>query len=100
MREVRPMARAMRWGAVLVGMLGVLLLAGPAARAADGDASLLFGRNALAEDRLDDAGVDSLTDLGALVNLDFQWPVVLAVDLIRGSGDATRGVAAEFPLAF
>ncbi|HET9299730.1 MAG TPA: outer membrane beta-barrel protein [Candidatus Polarisedimenticolaceae bacterium] len=90
------MARAMRWGAVL---LVLFLLAAPV-EAMDGDVSLLVGRNALSEDRLDEAGVDSLTDLGALVNLDFQWPVVLAVDLIRGSGDALRGVPAEFNLAF
>ena len=90
------MVRAMRWGAVL---LVLFLLAGPVG-AMDGDASLLVGRNSPAEDRLDDAGVDSLTDLGALVNLDFQWPVLLAVDLLRGSGDATQGVPAEFPLAF
>lgn len=96
MREVNAMARAMRWGAVL---LVLCLLAGPAG-AMDGDVSLLLGRSALVEDRLDRAGVDSLTDLGALVNLDFQWPVVLAVDLIRGSGDALRGVPAEFNLAF
>jgi hypothetical protein len=97
MREVSAMARAKQCSGIL---LGLLLLGVPVAKAADGDVSLLLGRNALAEDRLDDAGVDSLTDLGALVNLDFQWPVVLALDLIRGSGDATQGVAAEFPLAF
>jgi len=79
--------------------MGLLLLGGPAA-AASVDASLLLGQNALSEDRLDDAGVDSLTDVGALVNLDFQWPVLLAVDLLRGSGDGSRDFSGEFPLAF
>ena len=77
------MTRAML---VLAMGTGLLLLGGPA-EAASVDASLLLGQNALSEDRLDDAGVDSLTDVGALVSLDFQWPVLLAVDLLRGSGD-------------
>ena len=88
------MTRAMRVWAMALG----LLLGGPAL-AASGDASLLLGQNALSEDRLDDAGVDSLTDLGVLVNLDFQWPVLLAVDLLRGSGDGGRDFSGEFPLA-
>lgn len=87
------MRRAMRrWGI----LAGLTLLGGPVA-AADGDVSLLVGQNALAEDRLDDAGVGSPFEVGVLVNLDFKWPVVLALDLLKSSDDSSETIAAEFP---
>lgn len=89
------MIKAMRtWGIVTV-----LALAVSPGLAAKGDISLLLGQSSLAEDRLDDAGVDSATELGVLVNLDFDWPVILAVDLIRSSDDASKGIPAAFPLS-
>jgi opacity protein-like surface antigen len=82
-----------------LGIVTVLALVGGPALAASGDGNVLLGRNSLDENRLDDAGVGSATEFGVLFNLDFGWPVVLALDLLRSSGDAARNVPAAFPLS-
>jgi hypothetical protein len=79
--------------------LAVVLLAGGRAAAVSGDVSVLLGQNQLSEDLLDEAGVDSPFEMGALVNLDFQWPVMLAVDLLFGSEDTVQTIPAEFQVA-
>ena len=68
-----------------LALMTVLALAGGPVLAANGDVNLLLGRNSLAEDRLNEAGVKSATAFGVLVDLDFRWPVVLALDLLRWS---------------
>jgi opacity protein-like surface antigen len=79
-------------------MAGLALLCSPAA-VAGGDLSFFLGQNTLKDDPLDVSGVGSPTELGLLLNLDFGWPVVVAVDLLRGSEDTAQDVPAEFPLS-
>jgi hypothetical protein len=83
----------------LAALLVLLLCAGAGpALAGGGDANLLFGQKSLSEDALDDAGVDSQSQFGVSVTLDFQWPVMLAIDYMSSSDDATRMIPAAFPL--
>lgn len=82
-----------------LGIVTVLALLGSPALAAQGDVNLFLGQNSLAEDRLDEAGVGSPTEFGVLVNLDFEWPVTLALDLLRSSDDASRDIPAAYPLS-
>jgi len=80
---------------ILVLALGVW---GGPARAGGGDANLLFGQKLLSDDVFDDAGVDSQSQFGVSVTLDFQWPVQLAIDYLSSSDSATTNVPAAFPL--
>ena len=90
------MAKAMRtWGFVTV----LALLGGPVA-AAEGDLSLFLGQNTLHEDPLDASGVGSPFEVGLLLNLDFQWPVTVALDVLHTSEDTDQVIPAEFPLSF
>jgi len=80
---------------ILVLVLGMGV--GPAL-AAGGDVNFLFGQKSLSENAFDDAGVDGQSQFGISVTLDFQWPVKLAIDYLSSSDDATKTVAAAFPL--
>ncbi len=76
------MIQSKRW--VLMLVLGPFLFAAPVL-AGGGDVNVLFGQKSLSEDTLDDAGVEGQSQFGVSVTLDFQWPVMLAVDLLSSS---------------
>ena len=82
---------------VLILVLALGVAVGPAL-AGGGDANLLFGQKSLSDDAFDDAGVDSQSQFGVSLTLDFQWPVNLAIDYLSSSDDATVTVPAAFPL--
>jgi len=65
---------------------------------AGGDANFLFGQKSLSEDLFDSAGVDGQSQFGVAVTLDFDWPVMLAIDLLMSSDDKTRDISTSFPL--
>jgi opacity protein-like surface antigen len=65
---------------------------------AGGDANVLFGYKWLTEDKLKDLDVDGQPEIGVSVNLDFQWPIVLAIDLLSTHTDKTRTTDAAFPV--
>ena len=56
---------------------------------AGGDVRLLFGQKVSNEGRLDNAGVEDQTLWGVMLNVDFNKPVALAVDLLSASADDT-----------
>lgn len=91
------MTRRRGWS--LAVALAAVTLAVPATAEAASDVSLLLGAESLSEDRFDDAGVSGGFQYGVLSNLDFGWPVTLALDLLVASDDATQNYAGEFPLA-
>jgi opacity protein-like surface antigen len=73
-----------------IGMLAVVLLTLGALTApalASGDANLIFGRKSLSGTEVEGSGVDGQSQLGVTVTLDFDWPVMLAVDLLSSSKD-------------
>ena len=93
------MSRAARW--ILIAALASCLPLGQAALA--GDANLLYGQKSLGEDRFDVAGVDGQTQWGAMVNLEFDWPVMLAVDILSSSDENTQQIVTgiqDYDLAF
>lgn len=56
---------------------------------AAGDVRLLFGQKVSNEGRLDNAGVEDQALFGVMLNVDFNKPVALAVDLLWASDDDT-----------
>jgi len=82
------MSRAARW--ILIAVLAAGLPLGQAALA--NDVNLLYGQKSLGEDEFDVAGVDGQTEWGLMVNLEFDWPVVLAVDILSSSDENTENI--------
>lgn len=78
--------------------VAITVLSGAPAFGVQGEVSAFFGLNALDEDRLDDAGVGTTGEVGIRSSIDFGGPVVLALDLLRSSDDATRGISTSNPL--
>jgi opacity protein-like surface antigen len=83
---------------VLALALMVGLCASPAL--ASGDANLLFGQKSLSGVYHEGSGVDGQSQMGVAVSIDFQWPVMLAVDLLTSSKDNMVVVEAQNPLQF
>jgi len=93
------MSRAARW--TLITVLAACLPLGQAALA--NDVNLLYGQKSLDEDEFDVAGVDGQTQWGVMVNLEFDWPVALAVDILSSSDENTVNVVTgiqDYDLAF
>jgi opacity protein-like surface antigen len=90
------MTRAVRQ--VSTFLLFLCLSALPALAA--GDANLFLGRLDSSEDLFDAAGVDGQSEWGVTVSLDFDWPVMLAVDLLSSSDDSTRTVVTAYELQY
>ena len=67
---------------------------------ADGDVHLLFGQKVSNEDRFDDVGVKDQPLLGVMLNLNFDKPVGLAVDLLMSSDDGTRTEDSADPVVY
>ncbi len=65
--------------------------------AGGGEASVLYGQRALAEDEIEDADADNATQYGVAVSLDFDWPFLLALDLLSASKDKTQDQSGAFP---
>mgnify|MGYP001821644057 CR=1 FL=1 len=82
------MSRAARW--ILIAALAAGLPLGQAALA--NDVNLLYGQKSLGEDEFDVAGVDGQTQWGLMVNLEFDWPVALAVDILSSSDENTESI--------
>jgi opacity protein-like surface antigen len=85
------------------GMAAVVLLMlvlCPAQALAGGDASLVFGRKSIGDSTIEQYGADSQTEMGVAVSMDFDWPVMLAVDLLASSGDKTIVVSDQPRLEF
>jgi len=85
-----------RMQAIVPVLLVGWMLSG-AALAGGGEASLLLGQKALADDEFEDAGADSAPQFGVAVSLDFDWPVSLALDLLSSSDDNTLDLSSTFP---
>ena len=84
---------------ILKGLLVVVaLIALPAS--AGGDAALLFGAKTIDDSTLDFAGVDGQSQFGVAVTLDFEWPVMLAIDLLNSSDSANTVVMAGLPINY
>jgi opacity protein-like surface antigen len=64
---------------------------------AAGDVNLLFGARISSEAMLEEAGVDDLSQFGAAFSWDYGGPVMVAVDLLVASTDASRSVDAVYP---
>ncbi len=89
-----------RWMRPIIFFVLFLAVAtGAPAREVKGNVSLFLGHQSLSDDRLDAAGAGSALELGILANLDFAWPVNLALDLFRSDDDATRTIPTSFPLS-
>jgi len=80
------MAGQRRWW-VLVGLVALMLVT--PAWAGGGDANLWVGQKRLSDDTLEELNTDEPTQYGAFVSLDFDWPVVLALDLMSSSDDSS-----------
>jgi hypothetical protein len=78
----------------------VLCAALTAPALASGDANLLIGEKSLSDELFDGAGVDGQSMMGVAVSLDLNWPVMLAIDLLTTSKDATVAIEAENLLEF
>ena len=76
-----------RGTSIIVSSVVICLLMIPAAFAG-GEASLLLGKKILSEDIADELHVDSQNQFGLLTSWDFEWPVALAVDILRSSDDS------------
>jgi opacity protein-like surface antigen len=76
-----------RRGWVLL-VLAAMMLVTPA-WAGGGDADLFLGQRRVSDDTLEDLNTDEPSQIGVLVSLDFDWPVVLALDLMSSSDDST-----------
>jgi hypothetical protein len=57
---------------------------------AGGDVNLFVGQREMSEDRFDEVGLGSPPQLGVSLNLEFDWPVALALDLFTATDDSTR----------
>lgn len=93
------MNRAARW--ILILALAVCLPLAPATLA--DDVNIFFGQKSLGEDEFDVAGVDGQSQFGVVMNFEFDWPVVLAVDILSSSDDNTRNIVTgieDYDLAF
>ena len=84
-----------RW---LVGIM--VLCFGMLSAQAAGDVNLLFGARISSEAMLEEAGVDDLSQFGAAFSWDYGGPVMVAVDLLVASTDASRSVAAVYPTVY
>lgn len=87
-----------RIGRLVLMLVLALGAAASPALAGGGDVNIVFGQKSLSESMFDNAGVDGQTEIGISVTLDFQWPVMLAIDLLSSSDDSTLALAAAFPL--
>ncbi len=76
-----------------MGVLGLLLCG--TASAGSREVNVIFGEKVLSEDSLDASGVDKQSQLGVAVTLDFDWPVMLAIDLLSSSKDETLSLASQ-----
>ncbi len=84
-----------RWLAgIMVVCFGVM-----SAQAA-GDINLLFGTRVSSEAMLEEAAVDDLSQFGAAFSWDYGGPLMVAVDLLVASTDASRSVAAVYPTVY
>jgi opacity protein-like surface antigen len=93
------MNRVARW--ILILALAACLPLGTAARA--DDLNVLYGQKSLSEDEFDVAGVDGQSQYGLVMNFDFDWPVVLAVDILSSSDDNTQSIVTgieDYDLSF
>jgi opacity protein-like surface antigen len=84
--------------ALVIVLLTVGALAAPAL--ASGDANLIIGEKSLSDEHFDGAGVDGQSLMGVAVSLDFDWPVMLAIDLLQSTKDNTVAIEAENLLEF
>lgn len=82
---------------VLILLLALGAANGPAL-AGGGDVSVLFGQKSLSDNMLDTAGVDRQFQFGVCLTLDFEGPVMLAIDLLSSSDSTTLAIPAAFPL--
>jgi hypothetical protein len=82
---------------VLFAILAFALVA--PALAGDSEVTGLLGGKSFSEGRLDDAGVNGSFQLGVKASLDFDWPISIALDLVRAAGDSTEDVSGAFPLS-
>jgi opacity protein-like surface antigen len=74
------------------------MLTAPAS--ASGDANLISGQKSLGEAQLEGFGVDGQSQMGIAISVDFDLPVMLAVDLLVSSDDHTIVVPAENRLEY
>lgn len=84
------------WILALAGFLSV----GYAMAETGGDANFFIGQRSGSDDTLELADVDSPLQYGAQVSLDFQWPVMLAMDLFVSSDDSIVSIPSTFTLRF
>lgn len=87
------MPKTGRWVPILGLALGLLAVG----EASGGDLNLLYGRKSLAENQISDLQVDDQTEVGLALSLDFDWPVLLALDILRSSETSEIGVEAVNP---
>lgn len=84
-----------RW---LILFLALTVCLSTSATMAGGDANLFIGWKSIDDDAFESTGVDDQPEFGVAVSLDFEWPVVLAIDLLSSSDDSTRTIPATFPV--
>ena len=65
----------------------VAIVAAPALAASD--VHVFLGQKSYSEDGLDDLDLDKAFEYGVGVNLDFEWPVMLTVDVMRADDDSS-----------
>jgi len=75
----------MRRLTILIGLVALALLGTPLLAA--GDVNVFLGQKAFSEDLLDDFDLDKAFEYGAGVALDFEWPVMLTLDVLMASDD-------------
>jgi opacity protein-like surface antigen len=83
---------------ILIFLLALGALAAPAE--ASGDANLIYGQKSLSGTPLESAGVDGQSEIGIALSLDFEWPVMLAVDLLTSSDDNTITIPVQGSLEY
>jgi len=67
---------------------------------AGGNANVLFGKKSVSDSTLEGAQVDGPLESGLAYSLDYEWPVMLAFDLLRSVDDETTTVTAGTPIHF
>lgn len=79
------MKRILRIGPLM--LLGAVACAGVVS--AGSDVHIFLGQKQISDSDLEDLEVDKPSEVGLGVNLDFDWPVTLTIDVLHASDDAT-----------